>query len=516
MGLLCALLRYSPYMTTSLWLERRTTKDASELHTVDTSVSPDVVIVGAGLTGLVCGLECARGGMNAIILDAYGVAELTTGLTTAKATCLQGAKLSEIRSRHGLAVAREYATVNQSALTWLRNFCEDTGVEVQSRIAYSFAQHESTLKALEEEAETARAAGLPVESGRGAPFDFAPFPIAGFVSLNDQAQFDPVELADALAAEFRTLGGTIYQGIRVLGASTSDGVVVHTTSGDISTESLVLATGIPILDRGGFFAKLEPERSYLTAYAVPSEALQPDGMYISIDDPSVAPKRSIRSAPGYLLVGGSGHVVGRQDNTRACVRELIKWTGQHFPEVAPTHHWSAQDYQSIDSLPVAGAITPTSENVLFASGYAKWGMTNGVAAARILAARLTGKSAPGQKLFDSQRPMAVKHLPHFAALNAKVGLNMGKGLTQLAQTRSEPPSEGEGYVHRNGITPLATSTVDGKTQTVSALCTHLKGVLCWNSAERSWDCPLHGSRFAPDGTLIEGPATRNLGQPNTE
>ncbi|MCW4355516.1 FAD-dependent oxidoreductase [Hoyosella sp. YIM 151337] len=500
---------------TSLWLESRTETEPAPLHSVDFSASPDVVIVGAGLTGLVCGLECARAGVSVTLLDAFGVAELTTGLTTAKASCLQGKKLTEISKTHDMDTVREYAAVNQSALAWLREFCAESGVDVQTRAAYSIAQDASTLPAVEQEAEVARAAGLAVESARGAPFDFAPFPIAGFVSLNEQAQFDPVSVALALAEEIRARGGQIYEGIRVLGVSTSGSAVVHTTGGDITTDRVVLATGTPILDRGGFFAKLEPERSYLTAYAVPSEALQPEGMYISIDEPDIAPTRSLRSAPGHLLVGGNGHVVGRSSNTRANVRDLITWTGHYFPEVAPTHQWSAQDYSSVDGLPVAGALTPTNSTVLFASGYAKWGMTNGVAAARILAARLTGRSAPGEDLFDSQRSMAVRHFPSFAALNAKVGLNVGKSWAKIARSLPQPPAEGDGEVHHDGLRPVATSTVDGQTRTVSAVCPHLKGVLCWNSAERSWDCPLHGSRFAPDGTLLEGPATQDLAQSST-
>ncbi|MBB3038791.1 FAD-dependent oxidoreductase [Hoyosella altamirensis] len=501
---------------TSLWLETRKAPAAAELHTVDTSTKPDVVIVGAGVTGLVCGLECARAGLRVAVLDARGVAEVTTGLTTAKASCLQGAKTSEIVREHGSEAAREYVAVNQSALSWLREFCAGAGVEIQTRAAYTIAQHDSSLETLEREADAASAAGLKVDSSRGAPLDFAPFPIAGFVGLNDQAQFNPVELADALASQIRELGGGIYQGIRAEGVSTSGTLTVHTTHGDIVTDRVVLATGTPILDRGGFFAKLEPQRSYLAAFAVPSGTLQPEGMYVSIDSPEVAPTRSLRSAPGHLLVGGNGHVVGRAANTRVCARDLLTWTSHYFPEVAPTQQWSAQDYSSVDGLPVVGALTPASDKVLIASGYAKWGMTNGVAAGRILAERISGSAAksggtlPGTELFDSQRSLAVRRLPNFTATNAKVGMNAIKSWAQLARTLPQAPAEGEGVVHRHQLKPVATSTVDGETRTVSAICPHLKALLCWNSAERSWDCPLHGSRFNADGTLLEGPATRDL------
>ncbi|GGC55396.1 FAD-dependent oxidoreductase [Hoyosella rhizosphaerae] len=498
---------------TSLWLDTRQVRTDTTLIDGIPQTKSDVVIIGAGLTGLVCALECARAGLRVAVLDARGVAEVTTGLTTAKASCLQGAKASEIAHKHGADAAREYMTINQAALDWIRAFCATSGVEVQQRTAYTFAQHDSSLRIVEREAESADAAGLRVESARGAPAESVPFPVAGYVALKNQLQFNPVSLADSLVAAIVELGGTVHRGIRVRRVSTTGSVTVHTSRGDIPTDRVVLATGTPILDRGFFFAKLEAQRSYLAAFAVPNGTQPLTGMYVSVDPPDVAPTRSLRSAPGHLLVGGNGHVVGRAANTRMCARNLVDWTQHYFPSLSPTHQWSAQDYQTVDGLPVVGALTPTSDKVLFASGYAKWGMTNGVAAGRILSARLAGGSSdsiPGATLFDSQRSIAIRRLPSFAATNAKVGVHVATGWAQFAHTTAQPPAEGEGVVHRSGWRPVASSTVDGHTRTVSAVCPHLKGLVCWNSAERTWDCPLHGSRFSADGTLLEGPATRDL------
>ncbi|WP_149360614.1 FAD-dependent oxidoreductase [Lolliginicoccus suaedae] len=492
----------------SLWLD---TRSHPAPRAISAPAATEVLIIGAGLTGLVCGLECARAGIVVTLIDRHGVAGLTTGKTTAKATCLQGDRISRITRTHGADAAREYVATNQSALEWLRQFCASAGVATQERSAYSIAQDEATLPALHREAEAARAAGLDVGWGRGAPLDYLPFPIAGFVGLERQAQCDPVELSVALAEAIIELGGTILEGITARGATMSGATTVHTSQGDIATDRVVLATGTPILDRGGFFATLEPQRSYLAAYPLAPDALRPEGMYVSIDPPENAPSRSVRSTPDHLLVGGNGHVTGRASDTRERERDLRDWTARYFPGLAPSHQWSAQDYRSIDGLPLVGRLLAGSTGVLMASGYAKWGMTNGIAAGRILAARITGSDAPGMELFDSQRALITRRLPSFLSLNAHVGTALAAGLPRLAQPRREPPAEGEGYVHWHRWRPVATSTVDGATCTVSAICPHLKGLLAWNRAERTWDCPLHGSRFEPDGSLIEGPATRGLG-----
>lgn len=494
----------------SLWLDTRNAQPHPGTRAIEVPSAAEVLIVGAGITGLVCGLECARAGLEVTVLDRHGVAGLTTGKTTAKATCLQGARISEIARSHGTDGAREYVAINQASLQWLRDFCARAGVPVQERAAYSIAQSRSTLPALHREAEAARAAGLDIGWGQGAPLDYVPFPIAGFVGLEGQAQCDPVELSIALAEEIISLGGTIIEGITVRGVTATGATRVRTSHGEIAADRVVLATGTPILDRGGFFAKLEAERSYLAAFPLAADALSPEGMYVSIDRPDVAPPRSLRSAPGYLLVGGNGHVTGRAKDTQARVRDLTEWTAQHFPALSPSHQWSAQDYRSIDGLPLVGPLLPRSTPILIASGYAKWGMTNGVAAGRILAARLTSTTAPGMELFDSQRSLVARRLPGFLSQNAQVGAAVAKALPRLARLRTSPPKEGEGVVHWHRLRPVASSTVDGSTSTVSAICPHLKGLLAWNPAERTWDCPLHGSRFEPDGALIEGPATRDL------
>jgi hypothetical protein len=271
-----------------------------------------------------------------------------------------------------------------------------------------------------------------------------------------------------------------------------------------------LATGIPILDRGGYFARVKPSRSYCFAFKVPGEITRP--MMIS----TVSPTRSVRYAPvsdgERLIVGGAGHTVGREKSPSEALEELSSWTRMHYPGATQTHFWSAQDYTPIDELPYVGPILPGSESIFIATGFNKWGMTNGVAAALALSSRLLGGRMDWSSAFASWSPHELSGLRTAMQSNLEVGFNLTKGwITPAARSFRRNPSQDEGGVVSGPPWHLeARCRVADVEHRVSPVCPHLGGIVNWNDADKAWECPLHGSRFAPDGTLLEGPATRDL------
>jgi nitrite reductase/ring-hydroxylating ferredoxin subunit len=227
------------------------------------------------------------------------------------------------------------------------------------------------------------------------------------------------------------------------------------------------------------------------------------------------PTRSVRTSaprpgPELLLVGGSGHGVGRARSEAGHLDELRQWARQQFPGAVETHAWSAQDYNTPDELPIYGPLPGSDNRVLVASGYDKWGMTNAVAAARAMSAEILGQPASwSERLRD--RPFSTRALAGLARQGLFSGVVQAKGLASAElHALPEDVPEGEGAVGRAGLRPAGVSQVGGSACAVSALCTHLGGVLSWNDQEQSWDCPLHGSRFDAAGEVIEGPATRPL------
>ena len=491
----------------SFWRDRI---DVQAPSTAVTDTRYDYVVVGGGITGLATALLLSRAGSSVAVLEARHLGFGATGNTTAKLSVLQGTRLSSISGKHTNEAVRHYVHANLDAQRWLLDLMQDKGVPFQLRDAYTYAQTDKGIEAVETEFRAARRAGLPVQ--RVDRLDTA-FPALSAVVLKDQAQFDPMDVVALLAGEARSHGTDIFEGIRVRSVRTDRGdQVLATEQGDVRAGTVILATGIPILDRGGYFARVHPERSYAAAFDVSEEI--PTGMYLSADQPS----RSVRTVPTadgeVLLTGGAGHTVGRTRSEQALVDELIEWTTRSFPTARLRARWSAQDYVSIDELPYVGPLVPGNDNIMVATGYAKWGMSNGIAAALMLSGIFHGNRQPWASALNASRYQQLSGIPSAAMINGAVGVQMVKGWAGAAVAGSpgpqDPAAEGAGEIRREGTHPVGVCTVGGRRHRVSAICPHLYGILKWNDAEASWDCPLHGSRFRHDGEIIEGPATSPL------
>jgi glycine/D-amino acid oxidase-like deaminating enzyme len=494
---------------TSLWQDRhpRTPREG----TAEVGGRWDVVVVGGGLTGVTTALLLGRAGKSVLLVEADHVGFGTTGRSTAKLSLLQGTQLSTIVRKHSAAVAATYVEANREGLAWVERFCADHEVAVQRRAAYTYAQGAGGVASVRAELDAAKAAGLPVEWVDDVPL---PFETHGAVRLDDQLQVDPLELLDALSLEAAAHGVTIAEKTRVRRVSGRDPMIVHTEHGDAEAGTVVIATNMPILDRGAFFARMSPGRSYGLAFRTRSQAV--DGMFLSADSPS----RSLRDAPDdgghLLLVGGNGHTTGRTSSEQAKIDDLRRWTQQHWPGAEETHAWSAQDYLPHHSLPFCGPLLPGVEEILVAGGYSKWGMTNAVAASLALSGRILDGHMEWSDVMSTWTSRELRGLGKSALLNAEVGVEMTAGWLRplTSPGLGAAPGEGDAAVRYDqfGHPPTASSRVGGVERRVSAVCSHLGGIVRWNDAERSWDCPLHGSRFGPDGEVLEGPATCGLKQ----
>lgn len=496
---------------TSLWLADRANQPSQPSSLLEADREADVVVVGAGITGLITAVLLARAGRNVLVLEAHSAGAGATGNTTAKISLLQGTKLSKIVARHGAKRARQYVEGNREGQDWLIQHCAAHGISVQREDAYTYAQSEKGLPSARAELEACEAAGVAAEWADTAD---VPFPFHGGVRLAEQAQFDPMPFLDSLIVELEERGGRLVEGARVQKVTgEGDRLALHVRTVDadefdVHGQQCVLATGIPILDRGGFFARLKPSRSYCMAYRVPGDITS--GMYISTDSPT----RSVRYAPTVdgqrLIVGGAGHPVGHAKTPASSVQELDAWAKTHYPGAMQTHYWSAQDYSPIDELPYVGPILPGNDKIFVATGFDKWGMTNGTAAALALAGRILGGRMDWAEAFASWSPHELSGIPKAVQLNAEVGLYLARGwITPVTRTLNRTPQEG-GVVSGPPWQLEGRAVVNGVEHRVSPVCPHLGGIVNWNDADESWECPLHGSRFAPDGKLLEGPATRDL------
>ena len=321
---------------TSLWLADRAEQPWTASQLDDGPRSADVIVVGAGIAGLMTAVLLARAHRDVLVVEARTVGACATGNTTGKISLLQGRQLSKLLPRHGRHVTRAYVDGNREGQQWVRHYCASHGVAVQREDAYTYAQSAKGVLSARAELKACQAVGLPAVWDDNAD---VPFPYHGGVRLPDQAQFDPMPFLDLLATELLGRGGRLVEHTRVRRVSSrGKGVRVHVTDAaqqDVELEAgqLVLATGIPILDRGGYFARLKPSRSYCLAFKVPGSITRP--MMISTDSPT----RSVRYAPTAdgerLIVGGAGHTVGRAKSPSKSLEELSSWARKHYPRWEP-------------------------------------------------------------------------------------------------------------------------------------------------------------------------------------
>jgi glycine/D-amino acid oxidase-like deaminating enzyme/nitrite reductase/ring-hydroxylating ferredoxin subunit len=485
----------------SLWLSGEASAPREPLRG---DVAVDVAVIGGGITGVTTAMLCKRDGARVAVVEAGRVAGGVTGCNTAKVSALQSTIYSTITSLHGADAAAIYADASRAGVERIAELAAAEGVDcdLHRRPAFTYAADESELSSVEKEADAARAAGLPVELTSVVDL---PYPVAGAVRLDDQVEFQPVRyvrgLADVLAGD----RSFVFEGTRVLGIEHGSPCRVRTQSGTITADHVVDAAHYPLFDRGLFFARLEPKRSYCVAARVRGDL--PRGMSISAGSTT----RSIRSYGDLLVIGGEGHTTGSSNATPERFGTLEAFARDHWDVAAITHRWSAQDPVPYDHLPVVGPYGPGQARLYAASGFMKWGLSGGTMAAILLSDLIAGRDNPWRSTFDPTR-VTLRSMPNLARINARVAFDfVGDRVMPTQESNADAVPSGEARVVRDGLGKTGVYRDErGTLHAVSLRCTHLGCLLRFNAAEVSWDCPCHGSRFDVDGEVLEGPATRPL------
>ena len=477
----------------------------------------DAVVIGGGFAGVLTALRLAERGARVALFDARSVASRTTGHSTAKVTALHGSIYHRLVSGKNLETATRYGHANLRAVQDIRALIHELSIDCDAVTATALTCAEHDLHLVEQEFEAATACGLPVTWT--VPTEL-PFPVVGAVTLDDQLRIDPVRLSRGLVSRLRTLGASVYEGIRITDVEEDrDGCTIVGPGFSIRAAYAVLATHLPIVDPAMIAARSAPVRSYVVAGRV-SEA--PDGMYLAADEgwsirptgPTAPPtrrttsKRRVTGTPN-LIIGGEGHDMIDDVDSTAPLERLERWAVERYG-MQVSHRWSAFDYQSVDGLPYVGRLAPGSHRRFVATAFGKWGMSMSLVAADVIADLIDGRDNPTAEVLD-----ATRILPTVGRTMAKNGLKVAKrfvGDRALALHSSEERlAPGTGVVVRRGTSLVAMSCdLAGQTHVVGATCTHLGCIVSFNAGEQTWDCPCHGSRFTVDGEVLDGPAREPL------
>lgn len=493
----------------SLW--QNTAHSTTPVATEIPNTPVDVVVVGGGITGLSTGLALRMAGATCVVAEARCIGFGTTGGTSAHINTVLELSYDRMIAKHGLEdaklVARGAVDAWERIRTNAQQHARDCGWH--ERDAFVFAQDEDQADMLVKMVEGTLAVGLPAQFVDELPF---PRPFKKVARFARQAQFHPTRYVQGLASAFQGAGGLLCENCRVLNVEdTDDFLEVTTERGTIRARHLVYATHIPPGVNLLHFRNA-PYRSYVLAARLRKEAQLPDALVYDLEDPYHYYRMEEVDGERLLIAGGNDHKTGHEDDTRRCFQDLEEHVRALVPVDAITHAWSSQYFEPADGLPYIGRLPMADKRIYVATGFNGNGMTLGTLASIVLTDLITKGSSPYEKVFDPSRVSMVAGFANFVKEAADVVGHLAMApfpAERLDELRDIGPGEGR-VVSHDGRSLALYRDDGGRLHAVDPACSHIKCTVAWNAAERSWDCPCHGSRFSVDGDVLNAPSRKPL------
>ncbi len=493
--------------TTSIWNK---TAEKKLYPGLEQSLDTDILIIGGGITGVTCAYCLAKRGSRPVVIEAGGLCDGTTGNTTGKVTIQHDIIYSNIVKKHGREYAKDYADSQTEALEFVRDQVKTLSIDCQlaDTVSYVFSMNEEERKQVKKEYETSRDLGIDAEYQENPAFPPQNF---GMVGFRHQAAFHPVRYVLALSAAAAEKGAEIHcetKAVKLI--RRNDTYTVFCENGiEIKARHIVMATQYPFYDGPNlFYTRLYAKRSY--GIAVDAERDWPDGNYINVGKPSRSIRTHTENGRRVLIVVGEGHATGRgTDDMESHYEALTQYAEQLAGVREVLAKWSAQDYETPDQIPYIGRISDHS-HVYVASGFGKWGLTNGTLAGLMISELILDGSCRYEELYSRTRR-------DYSSSLGKTIAGVALPVVELIKSKLEPTESalrlepGEGRVIRyEGQRAGIYRDYEDNITILDISCTHMSTELNFNNAEKTWDCPAHGGRYSTDGNLLEGPPKNPL------
>ncbi|MBZ2174406.1 FAD-dependent oxidoreductase [Schnuerera sp. xch1] len=490
----------------SYWLASTPT---TNYPTLNEDIDVDVVIIGGGLAGISCAYLLQKENLNIAVLESDHICQGATAHTTAKITSQHGLIYDKIKTQAGKEFAKQYAHANESAIHKIKEIIEDNQIDCDyiSQPAFVYTQREKYIQQIENEVKTASSLGIKASYVEEIPFNMS---IKAAIRFDNQAQFHPRKYVLSLASIIHDNNVRIFENSRAVDIEKDNNYVITTEKGNkVRAKKVIITSQYPFYNKHGmYFARVFPKRSYIVG--IKAKEKYPGGMYVNEEDPT----RSLRSQNTedgeLILVVGANHTTGQSDNTDESYQELISFANSIFTIEDIPYKWSTQDYITLDGVPYIGNYTSNTPDMYVATGFQKWGMTNSMVSAMILRDLIVKGESKWQNVYNPSRKNIISSAKNFVVENLNVAEHLLKGkLSSLPKNIDIEPGEGK-IIKIDGERIGAYRDEEGMLHLVNTTCPHMGCELNWNSAEKSWDCPCHGSRFTYEGEIIEGPSIKPL------
>jgi glycine/D-amino acid oxidase-like deaminating enzyme/nitrite reductase/ring-hydroxylating ferredoxin subunit len=502
---------HSREQTSSVWMQ---TTQVPLQQPLRADTHADVCVVGAGIAGMTTAYLLTRAGRSVVVLDDGPIAGGQTQRTTAHLSNAIDDRIFEVERVHGAEGARLAVESHGAAIDRIEAIVRDEAIDCAFRRldGYLFLGAGDTIETLDKERDAARRAGL-------TDVDFVLPPSGLFdagrcLRFPQQGQFHPLRYLAGLARAVEQRGGHIFTGTHVTSIESGSPARVTTQAGPVVTaQAVVVATNTPINDRVALHTKLSLYLTYVIGGVVPAGLITPALYWDTLEFYHYIRLQSLPDGRELLIIGGEDHKSGQAVDQEQRWGRLEEWARPRFPMLGSIdYRWSGMVMETIDGLAFIGR-NPGDDNVYVATGDSGMGMTHGTIAGMLLAELIHGRDHPWSKIYDPRRkPVRGMAWKEFVSENLNVAKEYAKDWLSggdVSDVDKVPP--GQGAVLRRGLTKVAVYRDEtGTTHECSAICPHLACIVHWNGAEKTWDCPCHGSRFDSFGAVIQGPANRAL------